>query len=292
MYLLMLLATFLSAIYGYNLSARPDYDRDIPRKKAMAVLYRFSRHHYYAHRLAARIDSDTTIAPAYVLPGDIMYARGEAEMTYDGVSDTPVHYNMDGYMEMGRRLYPKEEMTTKIICLDRPVWCTNDDHDDELCIGPDGNKGKARLCESTVDPSNPSLVLESCCEEAGARGERYIVSYRIIDARWTDRVSNAINIDFWRALEGRKALDNIGIITKREDGKWEFRGKMNFKPSYERELREWETNEDTKNKVFPLAKRYVTNWILPNSIFDADFFKNYGGNNMCEDGCIFKIKDF
>lgn len=45
MYLMMLLATFLSAIYGYNLSARSDYDRDIAKKKAMAVIYKFNHQH-------------------------------------------------------------------------------------------------------------------------------------------------------------------------------------------------------------------------------------------------------
>lgn len=45
MYLMMLLATFMSAIYGYNLSVRSDYDRDIAKKKAMAVIYKFNHQH-------------------------------------------------------------------------------------------------------------------------------------------------------------------------------------------------------------------------------------------------------
>lgn len=41
MYLLMLLATFMASIYGYNLSARPDYDRDIAKKKAASIIFKF-----------------------------------------------------------------------------------------------------------------------------------------------------------------------------------------------------------------------------------------------------------
>ena len=292
MYLLMLLATFLSSIYGYNLSARSDYDRDIPRKKAMAVLFRFSRHHAFVHNLAAKVNADPSEAPSYVLPEDIVYASDidNNKLTYKSVIAGNFTKDISNEIELGRKLYPKEEMTSKIICLDRHMACTDDEHSHDLCIGPDGNKGKARMCEFPTDPADPTIATGSCCHSA--KGGRYIVSYRIIDARWTDRVYNSLNFDFWRAIEEREFLDNMGIITKMDDGKWRFRGKMNFLPTYEFEKYAWERDESTRVEPFPVVKKYRTEWILPDSIFDEDFFKNYAGVNMCDKGCIFTIRPF
>ena len=92
MYLVVILATFMSAIYGYNLSARPDYDRDIPRKKAMAVISRFVFQHSFAADLLRRVknkDEPGHEEPLYILPGDVLHAdtADNAESNYTMVYD-------------------------------------------------------------------------------------------------------------------------------------------------------------------------------------------------------------
>ncbi len=322
MYLLMLLATFMSAIYGYNLSARPDYDRDIPRKRAMAVLYRFSMHHNYARDLVNKIygNDNCCQVPAHAQPGDMLYAFDEdvdgVTMVYDGLYDEDDEENtyiLGGseaelpLMELGRRLYPSNEMVTKVICTDKSLACLDGDGKpesddgleyvcqsatiaDDVYTDDENEAFKAvQMCESMLDNGVP---LDSCCKYPGVK--KYLVSYKVVDARWVDRQSGQLNFDFWRALEQRTYVENTGIITK-ESGLsngnvWLFRGKMNFPPSFEKQKATWKKlHPDTD---FPVLEKIRTSWELPIAIFDGNFFTDKNGNNMCDNGCVFRIRGF
>ena len=88
MYLMMLLATFMSAIYGYNLSVRSDYDRDIAKKKAMAVIYKFN----HQHAAVVRAIKHGMNVPNII---DVPLACPEGESCYNeqlGVNSS--HYDM------------------------------------------------------------------------------------------------------------------------------------------------------------------------------------------------------
>ena len=76
MYLLMLLATYMSAIYGYNLSIRPDYDRDVAHKKAAAVVYKFIYQHNAAKKIVLAVQREEyTATIPWVQPDDWFMRR-------------------------------------------------------------------------------------------------------------------------------------------------------------------------------------------------------------------------
>lgn len=311
MYLVVLLATFMSAIYGYNLSARSDYDRDIPKKKAAALMYRFIFQHGFARRLMRRIENNEHASPLFILPGDIMYAdtSGEEMSDYTLVYDQTHPSANDGagvkfllresetdadsknYMQLGLKLINGEEMASKVLCLNRLMTCTADDSDNDLCKARDGTKGAAEMCEVDVDPYDSTIITGTCCGPYKSRGGIYVVSFMKLDARWKGRIDGSLNYDFWRAIQDRGQSDNIGVINW-ENGAWQFKGKMYFYPSYAKEYDEWiKTHPDRLDDPFPLHKMRKTSWTLPVGVFTRDFFK-VNGVDYCENGCLFHIKSF
>ena len=102
MYLLMLLAAFISQMYGFNLSARPDYDRDIAVKKAHAVIYKFLFQEGEVKKLLIKVASGKlcdTALPCSALPNDMIYAHfdavnGECDTAHKGgyINDTTLYY--------------------------------------------------------------------------------------------------------------------------------------------------------------------------------------------------------
>ncbi len=315
MYLVVLLATFMSAIYGYNLSARPDYDRDIPKKKASALMYRFVFQHNTARRILTRIKAAT--APGYtnvvpfILPGDLMFSDSNAgEMTgyamrYDQVHpsasdgsgvtfmlrETDLDSDAKNYLQIGLKLIDGNEMASKVLCVNRMMSCTDADSGNELCKDRSGVTGAAKMCDVDVDPSDPSVITDTCCTSYKARGGTYLVSFMKLDPRWKSRVTGTLNFDFWRAVLERGSGDNIGIITWETDH-WKYRGKLVFYPAYAKEYTEWnETHLDRINDPFPTHKMIKTEWNLPVNVFTRDFFK-VNNVDYCENGCLFHIRAF
>jgi len=306
MYLLMLLATYMSAIYGYNLSARPDYDRDIVRKKAMSVLLRFIEHHSEVTKVVSRVSiGDYSSDFSYILPGDLIYSdhteTGEGKgvnLVYDqaktGTEKKFYLRKISGIsssanvMQLGKRLYGGDEMITKIICLDRDMSCTDSNSEGyEFCEGPDGNFGHARTCEVVTDPSDPSQITETCCN---IDNDVFLVSYKKVDAQWLSKITGVVGIDFTNAIKERQFYNNIGVISW-QDGAWQFRGRMKFIPSYRHDEAIWyETH--SLDDPYPSTLKERTAWTLPVGVFDQGFFKDMNGNDMCEKGCIFTIKQF
>lgn len=306
MYLLMLLATFISAIYGYNLSARPDYDRDLAKKKAVSVVYRFTLQDQAVADLLNRITNgvyaETSYGIRWVLPNDIVYAdydnadvknstnqyttlflkqNGTVDMfhlrkykNYHTHTEN-VHKGVtaENMMETGRRLYDGKMMMSKVLCLTQKMQIS----DAESCT------------PSYVDPTSPSSgVTGTCC----GHGNDYLVTYQQIDPRWLNRITLGVNLDFMRALMNKGYSDSIGIITW-DGSHWQFRGKTNFEAAYAAQEQKYyeemsKNNENVPN--FPDSMKNVSEWELPNYIFDRNFFKDKSGQNMCEHGCLFHIR--
>jgi len=312
MYLLMLLATFISAIYGYNLSARPDYDRDVPRKKAMSVVYKFLFQERNAVALIGRVNrgeyAPDKVGGAYsikwALPGDLVYADFSNSEVDEYNKDTTLFYAQksggesvepfylrkrgvstteqgqaskqslsDNYLEAGRRFYDGSEMVTKVICLDKAM-----------------QENGAKSCEPTpmLDPTSGELLgyTETCCNGSF----NYVVSYKKLDSRWVNRMHKGISLDFMNAIVDRDYTDNIGVIHWDEDkdcedttigggdetvkGCWVFQGKINFLPVFAKEMEEWEAAHVREDG----RKEYYPNELRDRATWDLPvniFPKNY-----------------
>lgn len=373
MYLLMLLATYLSAIYGYNLSARPDYDRDIVRKKALAMMYRFNYEAYVARKLVSRINANRTLAghdyPHGMQPMDRMYTKeGDATvMVYEQGSDKH-EFNLQGnnslhFMPEGRELFDQDEMINVVYCLPlRPSssfrsYDLNDYKDasqggydsdsgsgssgsdgdsgssgssgagtssagamvfaDDEPVGgdiPEGGSGDDPEGGSTSsdDPAptelnctstpstetdsegNPIGVVDSCCESSS---HRYLMSFKKMDARWINRLTNQISYDFRRALIEYDFAENIGYVYfNEEDRHWHFEGRIKLLPVYVDEMNAYNAehidDEDEHTRLFPPRLRNKTSWDMPANFFTQDFFDKASGmaGHFCEKGCLFKIR--
>lgn len=326
MYLLMLLATFISAIYGFNLSVRPDYDRDIVRKKAASMLYRFTYQTYVSAKIISQIEVYRHLDGADydygIQPGDEMYASGEAEITYKQKNghehkfvlqgdDTSEHKSLHLLPE-GRVLYSSDEMYSRIYCLPynpatrkyydlndydghyQPQPATELDGDGELIedkspldrSGSDISLDK-RNCVSATD--SETGYTGSCCR---SNTHRYLITFRKMDARWINRHTNYVNYDFQRALIEYPFSENIGYVFWR-DGQWHFEGRTRMLPAYIDDLRAWlaahADEVDIQKRQFPTKLRNKTTWDLPVGFFTADFF-TVGTKDYCANGCLIKIK--
>lgn len=318
MYLLMLLATFVSAIYGYNLSVRSDYDRDIPVKKAKGIIYKFNFQENMATAFLGRVASARyvdTRALYSVWPDDTVFADSNNTNNEDtafvyalkgnySTSDNQVFYmrkknnkgqdnndafsvDADDYLAAGRKFYDGSIMVSRIICLDKPM-----------------HKEDAATCVSAKDEDGNDLTLVtdehgvvssgSCC--FGNR-YRFLATYRSIDSRWINRVHKGISLDFMKAVVSKSYTDNIGVIHWDDDkGQWIFQGKINFGPVYAKDMEIYEAahvNDPPETRYYPVYLRNRSVWEMPKRIFDRNFFKDSKkARNICESGCLFKIRYF
>lgn len=288
MYLLMLLATFMSAIYGYNLSIRPDYDRDIPHKKALAVAYKFSNQHRAAKTVAlnAAGEAYTSDGLLWLMPGDLIYADGDAakedkqalilkqgedehSILVRKADDSTGGTSGSNIMRIGRTLFADDVMVSQVICPDMEI--------DENNVH--------KKCSPTTD--SEGNVTGTCCGDAKA----YFISYRILDARWLNRLTNQVNSDFMWAISKKSYSENIGVVNwDSKQSAWIFTGKIKLYAVYRKDKEAWMADKDA-DALYPTAKTQRTHWVLPNRVFDRDFFKDKGGHNMCENGCLVKIEE-
>lgn len=298
MYLLMLLATFVSAIYGYNLSARPDYDRDVPRKKAMAVVHRFIAQHEAALAILQNIELGAYPALKegalpWIMPGDLMYAADTAGtpdeglvLSYKQQGNEAVDFylrtkNRNGtdavgeyigrYLRQGRLLYDGDEMVSKVVCL--PVVYL---HEAE------------GMCLPEIDETDGNVV-GTCCNDGG----RFLVSYKKLDPRWLNKITNGVSLDFMRGLDFQKYEHNIGVVS-RQSNKWIFSGKTNNYSSYYEDMKNWyeerKDDEGAVGSIYPYELMKRNKWELPSKVFTDDFFRDAGGHDMCDVGCLVKIQ--
>ncbi len=342
MYLLMLLATYLAALSQFNLSARPDYDRDVQLKKAMATVSKFLDQHNAAYSVLKKVsvgDYGGRTTPdngiAYMLPDDLLYVNNEEasgdndninlfyyqkftnsnEVIYLRETDNSLTPNSYGMKELrfGKKLYNKDEMVSRVICLDNNMYCTgvqeqDRNEDDSLKFDIDGNPvykyenkgctGIPQMCDitpykTTDDPTAEVELSGTCCKSGDSKGGVYLVSFRKIDIRWFNRATGEVGRDFMKSIEERKFNANVGIIAWNEElESWVFTGKMRFGPAYETEERRWRETHDT---AYPASYMNMTRWVMPRAVFPENFFEieldNGDRINYCENGCLFGIKD-
>ncbi len=284
MYLLMLLATFMSAIYGYNLSVRPEFDRDIPHKKALAVIYKF----LYQHDAARTLLASRLPAADWQQPGDILYGEDDFILNYKCGTGDAVAYPLrkkdregnslgDGALNIiqtGRSLYAGDIMVSKLLCPEKELYEA-------------GNSS----CTSTPDPSGSGGIVDSCC----AKTKRYLISYSKLDARWRNRITGKVSSDFLWALALQEFKVNIGVITWENDH-WNFQGRTDMEAAYyedkQKYIEEQKAAGVPEGRIeYPSALTMRTNWVLP-EIFQ-DYFKDINNaQDMCKDsGCVFRIDE-
>ena len=341
MYLLMLLATYLAALYQFNLSARPDYDRDVQLKKAMATVSKFLDQHNAAWSISKRVAIGDHVGRSpvdsivYMLPDDLLYVNNDEisgdnqninlfyyqkftdskEVVYLRKSDnslTPNSYGV-GELRYGKKLYNKDEMVSRVICLDNYMYCTgvqeqdrNEDgslkfdiegepiykHENKGCLGI------PQMCDITPykitdDPTAGVELSGTCCQLGVSKGGVYLVSFRKVDIRWFNRATGEVGRDFMKSVEERKFNTNVGVIAWNEDyDAWVFTGKMRFGPAYEVEERRWRQTHDIP---YPDSYTNMTRWVMPSAVFPENFFEveldNGDRINYCENGCLFSIKE-
>lgn len=337
MYLLILLMTYVSAIYEYNLSVRPEYDRDVALKKASAIFYKFDVQHSKAlasvRFISGRKNADDEfVDPTVPQPNTIfaaskvkcednvmcksrnahdstlffddtqgndipIFLKPECEDCHiceglledvdpdecQGASSIEVGDNGSYYqrlmLSLDQKLYDETEMASRLMCLTGKLY----DDDAETCISETDGEGN---------------LTGTCC--GSSDGTRVLVSYKSVDPRWLNRLTNGISIDFWRAMEDRPYYTNLGII-QWDDAKdrWIFRGKTSLYAAYYNVLQEWNEKEEEKLnndssyviENFPKYMTRITEWELP-EIFTEDFFVSSNGTELCKNtGCIFRINE-
>ncbi len=298
MYLLMLLATFMSAIYGYNLSIRPDYDRDIPHKRALAVQFKFLHQHSAAKKVMLKVmrkeEGFVETFPFGVLPGDLFYTDDDEskdgkqaiyiKQRAEGGSDKSVlvRKSLNGVgdeegsniMRIGQTLYASDVMATQLVCPNKQI----DEEDVEA--------------ECDVEKTEDGMVTGTCCGKGG--GPMYLISYRVLDGRWLNRLTRQVNTDFMWAVSKREYSDNIGVVTWDDRlNSWVFTGKIKLYVVYRKDKEEF--IKEHPNEMYPLSKTNKSEWTMPNKVFKKDFFKYMKGNqlksNLCDNGCIVRIEE-
>ena len=340
--------TYVAAIYEYNLSVRQDYDRDVMRKKATAVFYKFDIQHTRALNaigfvtgLKKKSDGVTPVDSTFPQPNMIfansydkcqgisacknnnyhsttlffksgddyvpIFLRPECEdcLPCDGTREdcsiqsedgtvirgaSSIDYGDDGsyyqriLMTPEQSFYGEDEMASKLLCLSNNLYDEYEGLEIKDCESPKDDEGR---------------LMGSCCSEDGIK--KALVSYKTVDPRWLNRISNGISMDFWRAIENRRFYTNLGIIQWDEKQKrWVFRGKTGLYAAYYQDDKKWkeqeaEIMENDPNHIekrLPRYMRYKTTWVLP-EYFGEDFFKSMDGQEMCKkNGCIFRLNEF
>lgn len=149
MYLLMLLATYMSAIYGYNLSIRPEFDRDVAHKKAAAVAFKFNHQHTTVKNVLVKVwsKSDEFATLLGAQPNDLIFAKDTYEENEKNLVliykqggeeiDVPVRERGrlgetisggQNLLRPGRLLYDADMMVSKVLCPNQEI--------DETTVNP------------------------------------------------------------------------------------------------------------------------------------------------------------
>ena len=313
MYLLMLLATFVSALYGYNLSARADYDRVIPKRKAEGLLYKFIVQEDIAKSFVFEVNTGNFVSVYglnWMLSGDKIFADfGNSSVTSEneylyylphGESTKLPFYvrkhqapeairdSFSDRLTAGRHFFNGDDMVSQVLCTTTELQ--------EAGTGDIAGPQEAEGGEGLIIGSGCSLTLN-----------RFLVTYKEIDPRWVNRITNGVTLDFMAAIAGRRYTDNIGLITW-NGSNWHFHGKICFEPVYRADQLAWEQRREeaiaavqseeggtpeqealARTAYYPLGDRERMDWDLP-AVFTRNFFTDKNGHRMCDRGCLFKIR--
>ena len=313
MYLLMLLATFVSALYGYNLSVRADYDRIIPKRKAEGMVFKFIFQEDIAKSMAIEVGSGNYASVnglSWMLSGDKLFADiGDGPVTAE---NEMLYYLPRGetnsipfYVKKIQAPASQRESTHERLTAGHHFFDGDDMVSQVLCTTVElQNAGPGDIAGPVEAEGELGQVIGSGCNTTV---NRFLVTYKDIDPRWVNRITNGVTLDFMGAIAERRYTDNIGLITW--DGhNWNFHGKINFEPVYKADQLAWmarraeaiaavqseeggtpEQNELAGIAYYPLGDRERMEWQLP-SVFTQNFFTDKDGHRICQRGCLFKIR--
>lgn len=199
MYLWVVLATFITLLYSYNLSVRADLDRVHAETKASIVVAKFrAQHNAVKEYLNSQSPDKTGYSKVTYYPGDGFNSSTGSDFSDDGSgSEDSVNYSGEiaKYLPVGYQ--PEGETVSKVFCL------------------KDGNPASPQ-CASGGDGS--------CCgdEYTGV----YVVSFRDIPSRWFNKKTGMPNADLLGALAHSGGYGSaIGYIDE-IDGKMALSGGM------------------------------------------------------------------
>lgn len=175
MYLWIVIATFVTLLYSYNLGVRADYDRALAETKAQVVLTKFlAQHNAVKEYLNEQATEKTGMTRVPYYPGDGYNSTTGADFASDGSQvQNGINYKIkvDKYLPFGYEA--DQETVTKVFCI----------KDGEI-------NGNGPQCESAGEGS--------CCSDPFTG--IYVVSFRPIPSRWFNHTTNMPNADMIGAM--------------------------------------------------------------------------------------------
>ena len=206
MYLWIVLATFIVALYSFNLSVRTDLDRAYAETKASVVITKFrALHNGVAGYCNSQAPSKTGQDFVTYYPG-----FGVNSTTMAGAADgsgSPTVENILGYLPVG---YAKPgdaiedianipgggEIVSKVFCF----------------LQGDTTKQCDQDAEGNVIPGEGSCCNNRCLEDGGCSGI-YVVSFAQMPSRWINKETLAPNADMKMAIAKVRGYGkNFGYI--------------------------------------------------------------------------------
>lgn len=192
MYLWVVLATFITILYSFNISIRADMDRVHAETKAGIVLTKFrAQHNAVKEYLNSQAPEKTGQTRVTYYPGDGFNSTTGADLSKDGsAQEGGINYRneIEKYLPVGYE--PDGETVSKVFCLEN------------------GNPASPQ-CASGADGS--------CCsnEYMGV----YVVSFRTIPSRWINKITKLPNADLLGAMAHTNGYGSNFGYTDQIDGK-------------------------------------------------------------------------
>ncbi len=181
MYIWVVVATFITILYSFNMSVRADLDRTHAESRAGVVVTKFTAQHNalreYFNSQARAKTGDTAVS---YYPGN-GYNLPEGETSIESAK-------IEGFLPHGYTDDPA--VTTRVICLEE-------------------DKPEASNCTYSVDGS--------CCTDEGVA--IYVVSYREIPSRWVNKVTFLPSADLLGAMAKAPGFGKRFGYTEYVDGK-------------------------------------------------------------------------
>lgn len=231
MYLWVILATFITILYSYNLSVRPDLDRVHAESKASVFIAKFrAQQNALKECFSAKQTSRTGLTSVPYYPGDgINSSTGN---DWSGDTDFTAALPAGYHLETGDNV-----PISKVFCFYDENYATN--------------------CSSAT-PAAPS-----CC--SGEYTGIYVVSFQKIPSRWYNKAVSKPNTDLISAMSKIGGYGNSLGYTTKQDGKFILSGGRQVVTSYTTETDEDGNPVQNENKAFEFRE------IFPGIQNDPDF---------------------
>ena len=204
MYLWVVIATFISILYAFNLSVRPDMDRIFAETKASVVITKFNAlHNGVKDYLNSQAPEKTGLSRVTYFPGDgVNITSSEGEESVQSLSAEDVKpFLPTGYVREGEDLDEIASITGGGEIVSK-VFCFEEADTTQQCVSsPEG-----------------SCCSNDCLEDGRCSGI-YVISFTQMPSRWVNKVSNMPNADMIGALGHMRGYGDSFGYTETKDGK-------------------------------------------------------------------------